>query len=587
MTPEYPQIPYHSTLIYNPGLSYSGGLDRAGNFSGWNHPDDLYRHTRYDSPNFSCANNNVSNGYYQGSISEASDEYALSPDTTRQHIALSPARFLSPAATEGQYSQHTWSAESSFIPNSSSPHGDVHTSSIALKELEFRGISDFQIENQDYDASKESMHLPMNVPEELELSESTATLTASSRANTNLSSNYDSSSSISSPAQESDSDSDFNPKRNGLRHHTATRNPRLRLPRQSITSYPTLDTKNRVNKPTHSRSLSNKDKSKPRPIPPMSSQSSVEANSKLPKSFPCTFHHFGCPATFANKNEWKRHVSSQHLQLGFYRCDLGNCNPDNQLSAALYEGATQASRSRGHTKRRSASATTNPFNEEHEKAIFYNDFNRKDLFTQHCRRMHGPGRHLEDETTETNQKINTRLRALGRKMGSGKPINTKDDEAAFEGELEQIRLRCWKLRRRAPERTSCGFCGRLFEASAHSDKGNEDDGHAEEKAWEERMEHLGRHYERDGCSPSMENTDPDLLEWGMNEGILEPRSDVGPWLVGYEVPRNEEAEEEQRREGLRRRGPKRKASLRTDTHIKLESSNGGEVSDMDAMAEDD
>ncbi|KAL8993682.1 MAG: hypothetical protein Q9169_006159, partial [Polycauliona sp. 2 TL-2023] len=40
------------------------------------------------------------------------------------------------------------------------------------------------------------------------------------------------------------------------------------------------------------------------------------------RPFTCSFARYGCKSTFGAKNEWKRHVSSIHLSLGIYRCDV-------------------------------------------------------------------------------------------------------------------------------------------------------------------------------------------------------------------------------------------------------------------------
>ncbi|KAI5850491.1 hypothetical protein DFP73DRAFT_524229 [Morchella snyderi] len=69
---------------------------------------------------------------------------------------------------------------------------------------------------------------------------------------------------------------------------------------------------------------------------------------KHTRPFVCTFHFAGCEQTFGSKNEWKRHVFSQHLQLHYWRCDYTNCAD--------------------------------------RKAYF----NRKDLYGQHLKRMHSP-----------------------------------------------------------------------------------------------------------------------------------------------------------------------------------------------------
>ncbi|KAI4718282.1 hypothetical protein E4T48_05501 [Aureobasidium sp. EXF-10727] len=74
---------------------------------------------------------------------------------------------------------------------------------------------------------------------------------------------------------------------------------------------------------------------------------------KAKAAYPCPFLPYGCPASFSSKNEWKRHLNTQHLSLSTYRCDL--CIP------------------------KPSSSSTPPQT---------NDFNRKDLFIQHLRRMH-------------------------------------------------------------------------------------------------------------------------------------------------------------------------------------------------------
>jgi hypothetical protein len=188
--------------------------------------------------------------------------------------------------------------------------------------------------------------------------------------------------------------------------------------------------------------------------------------------FTCAFSHYGCEATFGSKNEWKRHVGSQHLQLGFYRCDTGFCNPDAQSSSA-----------KSHP---SASKT-------------YNDFNRKDLFTQHHRRMHTP---WSSASKEPSAKV----------------------QQDFEDSLEGVRQRCWHQQRTPPQRSSCGFCRRVFEGP---------------NGWEERMEHVGKHFEgkHHGVGDAeklQEEEDEDLRDWAVREGIVRNYGARGFWLVGME-----------------------------------------------------
>lgn len=183
-----------------------------------------------------------------------------------------------------------------------------------------------------------------------------------------------------------------------------------------------------------------------------------------PRVFVCSFASYGCESTFASKNEWKRHVTSQHLQLGFYRCDVGKCSVllNHTRSGYLHSPST-------------SSATPSPGQP--------NDFNRKDLFTQHQRRMHAPW------------------------LQSGQRRTPGDAEhAAFENSLEQVRQRCWLTLRQPPAVSHCGFCGQSFSG---------------EGSWDARMEHVGRHFERENPEQrGNEGEDQFVRDWGLREGIL-------------------------------------------------------------------
>ncbi|KAI4122874.1 MAG: hypothetical protein LQ347_006351, partial [Umbilicaria vellea] len=108
------------------------------------------------------------------------------------------------------------------------------------------------------------------------------------------------------------------------------------------------------------------------------------------RPFVCTFGPYGCPSRFGSKNEWKRHVSSQHIQLGIWRCDQGDCVPQSFSPHRRSPSSTTG-------KRRGAKAS-DPDDiivvgvGAPDSAAGFNEFNRKDLFTQHLRRMHSPAR---------------------------------------------------------------------------------------------------------------------------------------------------------------------------------------------------
>lgn len=155
----------------------------------------------------------------------------------------------------------------------------------------------------------------------------------------------------------------------------------------------------------------------------------------------------GCMSGFGNKNEWKRHVTTQHMRLGFWRCDL--CAHDKKP----------------------------------------NDFNRKDLFTQHVRRMHP----------------SDGLRAY-KKPEPGSPKDPIDEQY-----LQDAAARCYHHLRSLPEECRCIICEKRFHGPG---------------AWDERMEHIGRHMEtakKEGELPvhaSKWKTDELTTQWMINQRIL-------------------------------------------------------------------
>jgi hypothetical protein len=211
--------------------------------------------------------------------------------------------------------------------------------------------------------------------------------------------------------EESASDSDYSPRNraSNKRRKSAPRNPRAQRRRSGA----------RKDSVTSSSSLSK---------PSKRSRGAAKATSESQyhddrRHFPCPLTAYNCTSTFSSKNEWKRHVSTQHIKLGYWRCNL--CAP-----------------------------TTDP---NDSSVLYHNDFNRKDLFTQHLRRMHaahGSGaRHLKEF-----------------------PVN--------EDNIQEHQTRCYLQLRDAPQRSICPFsdCGREFVGPS---------------SWDEHMEHVGRHLEKD------------------------------------------------------------------------------------------
>ncbi|KUJ15910.1 uncharacterized protein LY89DRAFT_587057 [Mollisia scopiformis] len=189
------------------------------------------------------------------------------------------------------------------------------------------------------------------------------------------------------------------------------------------------------------------------------------------RAFICVFSFAGCASTFASKNEWKRHVSSQHLNLTAWICEIGSCA---KVNASKPGGA---------------------------------EFNRKDLFTQHLRRMHAP-------------------HSVKRK---------KQVDENWEKELKELQVSCLKVKRQAPGQLRCPVreCSVTFEGP---------------NCWDERMEHVGKHLERAAAAGETgvdQGRDVLLINWAVKERIVEERVGGGYRLVvGSKRDEEEDADAE-------------------------------------------
>lgn len=210
---------------------------------------------------------------------------------------------------------------------------------------------------------------------------------------------------------EMDADSDYKPtsRSSGKRRKSATNTTRASRRRSGARKDSVV-----------SSSSSNKSSRRPRGTKKSNGDSQDQDDRR---SFPCPLAGYNCTSTFASKNEWKRHVSTQHIKLGYWRCDL--CQP-----------------------------TTDP---NDASVLYHNDFNRKDLFTQHLRRMHAA-------------------------QGSG--ARHSKEHPVTEENIGEHQARCYLQLRRAPQHSICPFNGCDLDFIGH-------------RSWEERMEHVGRHLEKD------------------------------------------------------------------------------------------
>ncbi|KAK3687066.1 hypothetical protein LTR37_019180 [Vermiconidia calcicola] len=154
------------------------------------------------------------------------------------------------------------------------------------------------------------------------------------------------------------------------------------------------------------------------------------------KTFPCLFATYGCGSSFGSKNEWKRHVNTQHMRTGYWHCD--RCDGGDRKP---------------------------------------NDFNRKDLFMQHVRRMH-PLEAAETKATKTKSK------------------ESRSPKKEYEDcELTAIATSCYRTIRSPPEESGCHFCEMKFRGPS---------------TWDERLEHMGRHLE---CAKKEQDKPVDPKDW--------------------------------------------------------------------------
>ena len=177
-----------------------------------------------------------------------------------------------------------------------------------------------------------------------------------------------------------------------------------------------------------------------------------------PRAFTCVFNFAGCESSFASKNEWKRHVSTQHLILNTWVCNLDNCGIAHTEPSSSSKKYSVGASSRG--------------------AIF----NRKDLFTQHLRRMHAPPlRHANKE------------------------------KSAWEDRIKDLQEICQQVNRQSPRVLRCPVaeCGVHFGGS---------------KCWDDYMEHVAKHLEKAAVTkdaPSVRHEIEQLfVAWALQEGVI-------------------------------------------------------------------
>lgn len=175
-------------------------------------------------------------------------------------------------------------------------------------------------------------------------------------------------------------------------------------------------------------------------------------------AFPCPLARYGCVSSFLSKNEWKRHINTQHLRLEAWQCDQCPQRDDGP-----------------------------------------NDFNRKDLFIQHLRRMHHPNTDAKSAQSKANR---VGVRCSG--------VQTETLEEAGTS-LMAAERRCHQRLGEPPTRSACLFCPAEFSGIG---------------SWDDRIEHVARHMEADNKEgravpqPSSWNPDRALEEWLIAKRVI-------------------------------------------------------------------
>lgn len=261
-----------------------------------------------------------------------------------------------------------------------------------------------------------------------------------------------------------ESDTDYKPssakklKSSGTRPKAKTSpnsTPAARKTRKTTTTTPTLSQPpyRLSNAPNKGQFLCREPGCTPKQIYTDQSSLDLHIKKKHTRPFKCVFHFAGCRSQFAAKNEWKRHVQTQHLLLNYWICQEAECT---RLVNGPSPIATNSLSCRTAGSGRNTTTTTSSSSPE-ENLPNGNIFNRKDLYTQHLRRMHMPPECKKDGTKKTT---------------------TSTPE--WDGRLRTLQDGAIRTRVVLPDAMTCPAVG--CDEAFHGPE-----------AWDARMEHVARH----------------------------------------------------------------------------------------------
>ncbi|KAI0179124.1 hypothetical protein GGR52DRAFT_291746 [Hypoxylon sp. FL1284] len=204
------------------------------------------------------------------------------------------------------------------------------------------------------------------------------------------------------------------------------------------------------------------------------------------RPFICVFGFAGCNSTFASKNEWKRHCASQHLVLNYWVCQQDPC----------CRGSGKVATTSIRTRPRLSCSPGNACEPTLPRGTI---FNRKDLYTQHLRRMHIPA-------------------PFKKQVKQRKPAPEWEERERAHQE------RAKKTRCELPTHMRCPArgCTARFEGA---------------NAWDDRMEHVAKHLEKavNGLEPPVEfggEGDFTLTDWATRTDVsIIERDERGRWRL--------------------------------------------------------
>ncbi|KAK2615412.1 hypothetical protein N8I77_002168 [Diaporthe amygdali] len=225
------------------------------------------------------------------------------------------------------------------------------------------------------------------------------------------------------------------------------------------------------------------------------------------RPFICVFRFAGCDSTFASKNEWKRHVMSQHLLLYYWLCDIDVCAHNKNDPTAPHSHSSKRSKSR----RADNAAGSEPIGPPLPDGAI---FNRKDLYTQHLRRMHTPSHIKKTGSAKSSKKASATAQA-----------SSCTTAADWDDHIKILQCQALRERCQLPDYMQCpaSRCSQTFTGA---------------DAWDQRMEHVAKHLEKAATGAEDKvvfggPTDPSLMAWVSRPDVAVARQleSTGAWVL--------------------------------------------------------